>query len=1295
MVIKPLKSALRLLRGQPAAVLCLLAAVFCLPASAQTPAQTPRASGSTQTSADADTAVVAGFQAVDGVLARTNTELEGKAQKCFTPELKELLQKWELSPAQRPAIRDRIADDLQASRAANGIDLLLLVTQEEEVISAEAKAGDGRGEALAHSRASVKYVTERFFREGKPGCGMESFPVEHFLSTGYLKPRWISNDNLCIFYALPIWLRPDAPGAVLVAGVSFQSLQKTVEAALNIGRVKLRWHVFADVKDTGPIVVAGSCIERPVRRALYQELLANGGSKEAPFDEEERLSSNWMLIKNLDQQVLGGWGVTAEPSPKLVARQAPMAAEIATLESILRHLRENWHYYAAGGGVLIAALFGIGFWRSARRSRVRRRVRPIPPIDASRPLIPPLSPPTPIPPSESLVTQFELNWKTFASYTQDLLQQKLKELEDASPVRGVKEVREQVGRLNQALDEIRSDLAAARNEVKTTTSGVAEQVAQIFDQEIRAKKPAEDESFLRKIEGDVERATSRFSQLEGTLVKLTDAVSGKQEGEIQARIKEEVEKLQVRWSEKVAEFAGEIESARRQGEALRENLQRAKDAETALQAELAQSAAREAQLRADLDVRAKELETVTEEREGAWRQERKVLEDLQAAQSQGEQKVARIRDLEQRVQQLDQAVADAAAVSRALESELTKELEVSKLEEQKLREAIKEIYREEGRFQQDLERKEKQFEADRARRAEQVETLEAQGADLQAKLRDAETETHRLRDLLQVRQDELEAFKNALDAVKEEKAHFEWDAKRVNDELETMRAERAQFDLGRLHQLEDESARLRLEVPRLQSELEKERHDIANALQALEVHKIELVDQNERGARLEEENLALQAEAAELQRSLTASDARSQELLPAKEALEKALQSSLAEVKRLRESADARAAEQRAARDAGLADARTDSDRLEKLVREQEKKLKSAEEERLRSKTQATQLEAQWRARHGELEQKAVEAQRKQSDAERRLQDAEASARSLGAQLESAQKSPAASDAAVDRLRSLEKERHELMEVVDKLGKELEKLRTEADGIRRFQGTLVDASIPMAIVAFDGKLKIFAWNSRAEKLWGRSSAATLGRLLSDLGTRAIDRELTTLANRALSECRTAGLPQSSFTDEDGKVHHVRLSCDPILGPRNEVLGGVLVAEEITETVEREIEGRLQALFNQSLTRSLPGALVVMDTQNRVISWNRSAESLLGISEKDALGESFFDLSTPLSKEAFRRHFDETRRGKKPARVKVRFEQQGVPTQFIVTQTPFLGGDDAVRGTILLMQEAAELVEARK
>jgi len=32
-----------------------------------------------------------------------------------------------------------------------------------------------------------------------------------------------------------------------------------------------------------------------------------------------------------------------------------------------------------------------------------------------------------------------------------------------------------------------------------------------------------------------------------------------------------------------------------------------------------------------------------------------------------------------------------------------------------------------------------------------------------------------------------------------------------------------------------------------------------------------------------------------------------------------------------------------------------------------------------------------------------------------------------------------------------------------------------------------------------------------------------------------------------------------------------------------------------------------ALFSQSLARSIPGALVVIDNRNRVISWNRAAE----------------------------------------------------------------------------------------
>ena len=181
----------------------------------------------------------------------------------------------------------------------------------------------------------------------------------------------------------------------------------------------------------------------------------------------------------------------------------------------------------------------------------------------------------------------------------------------------------------------------------------------------------------------------------------------------------------------------------------------------------------------------------------------------------------------------------------------------------------------------------------------------------------------------------------------------------------------------------------------------------------------------------------------------------------------------------------------------------------------------------------------------------------------------------------------------------------------------------------------------------------------------------------------------------MDEGKTASVPQSSFSDEKGKVRHVRLSCDPILGPQGEALGGVLIAEEITEKVEHEIEARLQGLFSKSLTRSLPGALVVVDGQRRVISWNRSAETILGVPENSALGQDLFSLGTPLAKDAFQRHFEAARKDRAPHRVKVRFEVKGVPTGFVVTQAPFLGSDDSIRGTILLVQEAVEAVEAVK
>ena len=85
--------------------------------------------------------------------------------------------------------------------------------------------------------------------------------------------------------------------------------------------------------------------------------------------------------------------------------------------------------------------------------------------------------------------------------------------------------------------------------------------------------------------------------------------------------------------------------------------------------------------------------------------------------------------------------------------------------------------------------------------------------------------------------------------------------------------------------------------------------------------------------------------------------------------------------------------------------------------------------------------------------------------------------------------------------------------------------------------------------------------------------------------------------------------------------------------------------------------------------------------------------LLALAEEAAVGEDFFSLKTLLAKGVFRRRFEENKKNRASHRVRVRLEAKGVPGQYVITQSPFLGSDDTVRGAMLFIQEAVEPVEA--
>ena len=368
-------------------------------------------------------------------------------------------------------------------------------------------------------------------------------------------------------------------------------------------------------------------------------------------------------------------------------------------------------------------------------------------------------------------------------------------------------------------------------------------------------------------------------------------------------------------------------------------------------------------------------------------------------------------------------------------------------------------------------------------------------------------------------------------------------------------------------------------------------------------------------------------------------------------------------------------------------DLRTSLERTRVELTEAQDKLIAVEQDRRGLETQVATLESKAETANAEGG-KLQDAERTIQDLQSQLEESESSVQKLKTELEQDRAEVRSRSVILKSVESLEGEKKDLRRTLEKVEKELENVRAEADEIRLFQGTLVESSFPAAIVGIDPSLKVFAWNPRATSLWGRNEQDVHGRVLAALALDGVDTSVIDQVRSVLQSGTSSDLGDASFKNAAGKTTHVRLQCDPIQGPDGRALGAVLLAEDVTQRTEKELDARLQSLFNESLVRSLPAALVVTDTRGRVISWNQSATDVLGVGEKEALGSDLFALDTALSKDVFRKRFEDNKSKRAPSRLRVRLESAAGPKTFLLTQSPFLGDDDSVRGTILFLQEVA-------
>jgi len=176
---------------------------------------------------------------------------------------------------------------------------------------------------------------------------------------------------------------------------------------------------------------------------------------------------------------------------------------------------------------------------------------------------------------------------------------------------------------------------------------------------------------------------------------------------------------------------------------------------------------------------------------------------------------------------------------------------------------------------------------------------------------------------------------------------------------------------------------------------------------------------------------------------------------------------------------------------------------------------------------------------------------------------------------------------------------------------------------------------PVAVVTVETHGNVLSWNPAAEKLFGYTPEEALGQNVDDLV--ATDESVRAWATSLTNLFTTGKVTESEITDEfghvkvttkrtrkDGSLVDVDLLGLPVY-VTEEMVGYIVIYHDLSEQKRIERELRHQKEYFQALFINSPVAVGTIDTEGKVVSWNRAAEKLFDYTQEEAVGQILDDL----------------------------------------------------------------------
>jgi PAS domain S-box-containing protein len=251
-----------------------------------------------------------------------------------------------------------------------------------------------------------------------------------------------------------------------------------------------------------------------------------------------------------------------------------------------------------------------------------------------------------------------------------------------------------------------------------------------------------------------------------------------------------------------------------------------------------------------------------------------------------------------------------------------------------------------------------------------------------------------------------------------------------------------------------------------------------------------------------------------------------------------------------------------------------------------------------------------------------------------------------------------------------------------------EALRSSEEQLRRqrqYFESLVEIN-PTAVVTVDRDGVVTSWNLAAEELFGYSRDEAVGRNLDDLVVGQDLRRQAVSYDEALRAGRFHTVTRRAR--RDGTLADVELIVVPVI-EGGDATGYLVIYHDISEL-------QRQKQYYQSLLEVSPTAIVTIDPDHKVTSWNPAAERLFGYGREEAIGQDIDSLVA--NSEAVHHEAGQlNRQAREAGQVRLatrRTRKDGSLVDVDVRAVPIRVGDEMV-GLYAIYHDISELQRARE